>query len=344
MAIKRAEQERTELMQLRNGPIKTKPSTLLRRMFREGPLPLMGVWGATAHHAQLAEATGFQFFGISGSDTSTQLLGLPDAGLLTLTELVESTHRICQAVAIPVIVDCDTGFGNAVAVHRTVSEVMRAGAACLFIEDQVAPKRCAFVKGKALISVEEAAGKLRAACAVRDQLDPDFVIMARTDARGAADGGMDEVLRRCRAYQETGVDILYVSALQSRDEIRILRREFPDALLELMPMPIDPPISTKEAQEFGLCTCGVHIARVGAILMHDFLLEYRRRGEDAYNEFAARTRDHPLGGFGLFDLTGFPKLMELEQRYLPAETMARYEQSIGTYDPRVGRVGKTEAK
>src|SRR5690606_33151580 len=129
-----------------------------------GPWPLVGVWGATAQHAQLAEVTGFGHFGISGSATSTHLFGLPDAGLVTLSELAENVRRICQAVSIPVLVDCDTGFGNAINTVRTVSEVIRAGAAGLFIEDQVAPKRCGFVKGKELIPLEEAVGKYRAAC------------------------------------------------------------------------------------------------------------------------------------------------------------------------------------
>ena len=174
-------------MRLRDTTVTGKASTVFRRLLEKGPLPVAGIWGGTAHHAQLAEATGFAFFGISGSNTSTQLLGLPDAGLITLTELVENTRRICQAVSIPVVVDCDTGFGNAINVCRTVDEIIRAGAASLFIEDQVAPKRCGFVKGKELVSLEEAVGKYRAACDVRDRLDPDFVIMARTDALYAHD-------------------------------------------------------------------------------------------------------------------------------------------------------------
>jgi 2-methylisocitrate lyase-like PEP mutase family enzyme len=320
-------------MRLR-GPARTNPGATLRQLFREGPLPLVGVWGATAHHAQLAEDVGFKFFGLSGSDLSTQILGLPDAGLLTMTELVEATRQICNAVSLPVVVDCDTGFGNAISVQRTVGEVIRAGAACLFIEDQVAPKRCGFVKGKMLISVEEAAGKIRAACAVRDEIDPEFMIMARTDARGAVGGSMEEVLVRGKAYLDAGADILYASALQSREDVRRLREAFPDALLELMPLAIDPPLSTKEVEDFRICTCGVHIARVGAILMHDFLLQYREQGEDAFNAFSAKHRNHRLGKLGLLDLTGFPKILELEQKFLPAETMARYDQSIGIYDPR----------
>jgi 2-methylisocitrate lyase-like PEP mutase family enzyme len=324
----------------RESGTKIKPSSALRRLFKEGPLPLVGVWGATAHHAQLAENAGFKFFGLSGSDVSTQLLGLPDAGFLTLTELVNATRWVCGATSLPVVVDCDTGFGNAITVHRTTEEVILAGAACLFIEDQEAPKRCGFVKGKMLISVEEAAGKLRAACSVRDRLDPDFMIMARTDARGAVGGGMDEVIRRGKAYLEAGADIFYASALQNREELNALRTAFPDALLEVMPLATKPPLSQKEAEELRVATCGVHIGRIGAVLMHDFLREYAARGEDAVNDFANKHQGHPLNGLGLLDLTGFPHLLELEEKYLPAEMMEKYEQSIGVYDPRAGQKGR----
>jgi 2-methylisocitrate lyase-like PEP mutase family enzyme len=169
------------------------------------------------------------------------------------------------------------------------------------------------------------------------------VIMARTDARGAVGGGMEEVLRRGRAYLDAGADVLYVEALQSRDEIRAVRAAFPDALLKVTPYAIDPPITSREVRDFRLCTAGIHITKIGAIAMYDFLVEYRTRGDDVFNEFAARNKSHPLGGFGIFDMTGFPRLLEMEQRYLPAETMARYEQSIGVYDPRVGHMGRVKS-
>jgi len=326
-------------MRLRDNKITGKPSTHLKHLLRKGPLPVVGIWGGTAHHAQLAEATGFAYFGISGSNTSSHLLGLPDSGFITMSELVENTRRICQAVSIPVVVDCDTGFGNAINTIRTVNEVIRAGAASLFIEDQVAPKRCGFVKGKELITIEEAVGKYRAACDVRDDLDPDFVIQARTDARGAVGGGMDEVMRRCEAYLKAGVDLIYVEALQSREEIRAVREAFPDALLKVTPYAINPPVTTEEMKELGVCTVGVHITKIGAVLMYDFLKDYATRGSDAYNEFAETYKNHPLGGFGVFDLTGFPKVSELEEKYLSPEKLARYDQSLGVYDPRVGHAG-----
>ncbi|MQU72447.1 isocitrate lyase/PEP mutase family protein [Sinorhizobium meliloti] len=321
-------------MRLRESVTTEKPSAFFRRSLNEGIFPLAGVWGATAHHAQLAEAAGFTHFGISGSSSSMHLLGLPDAGLITATEIIENARRICQAVSIPVIVDCDTGFGNAMNVIRTVDAVIRTGAASMFIEDQVSPKRCGFVKGKELIPLDEAVGKFRAACDVRDQMDRDFVVQARTDARGAVGGGMDEVLRRGEAYLNAGVDVLYVEALQSREEIRTLREAFPEAWLKVTTQALQPPLSTKEFEEFRLCTVGVHITTAGAIAMFDHLRDYRERGIDAQNDHVARFRGHPLAGFGTFDLVGFPKISELESRYLSEDTLNRYEQSMGLYDPR----------
>jgi 2-methylisocitrate lyase-like PEP mutase family enzyme len=309
------------------------PGAHLRELLTaERPLPT--IWGGTAHHAQLAEAVGFKAFGLSGSNTSTQLLGLPDAGLLTMTELVDNVRRVCNATRLPVIVDCDTGFGNAVNVVRTVDEVVRAGAAALFLEDQVSPKRCGFVKGKEVIALDEAVGKFRAACEHRDELDPSFVIIGRTDVRGAAGGSLDAVVERGKAYLEAGIDIFYAEALQTREEIRYVRAALPDCLLMVIPYSMKPPLSRQEIADLGLCLASVHIARIGATAMYDFLIDYRERGEDAWNQFSTEKEQHPLGGFGIFDLTGFPEILDLERRYLPKERLDRYDDSIGVYDPR----------
>ena len=145
---------------------------------------------------------------------------------------------------------------------------------------------------------------------------------------------MQEMMRRGHAYRKAGADILYFEALQSRDEIRAVRKEFPDAYLEITPWAVSPPIASREFVDLGITFTSVHVGRIGAIAMYDFMKQYRERGEDAYNDVVARTRDHPLGGFRIFDLTGFPKLLEIEKEFLPADTMAKYENSLGTYDPR----------
>jgi 2-methylisocitrate lyase-like PEP mutase family enzyme len=317
-----------------------KRSSLLRTLLREDQ-SLLCVDVGTAHQAQLAQKVGFKMIGLSGSDTSTDVFGLPDAGFVTLTELVQNVERVCRAVELPVMVDCDTGFGNAINVRRTVDSVIRAGAAGLFIEDQVAPKRCGFVKGKQVIPIEEAVGKYRAALDVRNELDPDFIIMARTDARGAVGGSLAEAIRRGRAYLEAGVDILYVEALQSREEIRemraALREQLKDRWFRVTTKMIQPAVTEKEMRELQLALPICHISQIGSIAMYDFLLTLKEGGLDVYYDFIAKTKHHPVGGMGgVYELAGFPQVVAWEQKYLAPETLERYEQSLGMYDPRVG--------
>ncbi len=319
-----------------------KKSTILRELFKNDKL-VTAIWVATAHQAQLAEKTGFKAVGISGANVSMQILGLPDAGFMTLTELVENAERVCQSVNIPVIVDCDTGFGNAINVRRTVQSIIRAGAAGLFIEDQLAPKRCGHVKGKELIPLEEAVGKYRAALDVRDEMDPDFIIMARTDGRGAVGGSLEEAIRRGRAYLEAGVDILYVEALQSLDEIKAVRKAMGDSLLMVTTQHVPMPKTEQGLIDLGLCMSGFQLAQVGSVAMYDMLMEFKERGMAAISDFRRKTADHPMGGFGTFDLAGFPKVVEWEKKYLPAEKLEAYESSIGVYDPRVGHKGSSKS-
>jgi 2-methylisocitrate lyase-like PEP mutase family enzyme len=319
-----------------------KMSTTLRELFKTDKL-VTAIWVGTAHQAQLAEKTGFKAVGLSGANVSMQILGLPDAGFMTLTELVENAERVCQSVNIPVIVDCDTGFGNALNVRRTVQSIIRAGAAGLFIEDQLAPKRCGHVKGKELIPLEEAVGKYRAALDVRNEMDPDFIIMARTDGRGAVGGSLEEAIRRGRAYLEAGVDILYVEALQSLDEIKEVRKSIGDSLLMVTTQHVQMPRTEQGLLELGLCMSGFQLAQVESVAMYDILMEYKKRGMAAISDFRRKTADHPMGGFGTFDLAGFPKVVEWEKKYLPAEKLEAYEESIGVYDPRVGHKGRSEA-
>jgi 2-methylisocitrate lyase-like PEP mutase family enzyme len=315
----------------------------LRTLLGSGEVIIMIAVG-TAHQARLAEKTGFEAVSISGSSTSEEVFGLPDAGFITMTELVENVDRICRAVSLPVMVDCDTGFGNAINVRRTVESVIRAGAAGLFIEDQVAPKRCGFIKGKEVIPLDEAVGKLRAAVDARDELDPDVVIMARTDARGAVGGSLEEAIRRAKAYREAGVDMLYVEALRSRDEIKQVRSALGDCWLKITESAINPPLTFKEMKELGLCSVSCHVNQSGSIAMYDFLMEVKKQGMGAYTEFRRRIQDHPLGGPGFFgpltglvDLAGFPKVSEWEKKYLSPEQLEKYEHSLGTYDPRSGK-------
>ena len=128
-----------------------------------------------------------------------------------------------------------------------------------------------------------------------------------------------------------GVDVFYAEALPNHDEIREVREAFRDVPLVIT---IRPPLTQTQAREMGVCTTFLHIARVGAVAMWDLLVDQQQRGSIAWHEFLAKTEHHPLGGFGLFDLTGFPELIELEKKYLPKEKLERYNSSLGLYDPR----------
>jgi len=312
-----------------------KKSSVLRELINRKEIlfrPLV----ATAVQAKIAEAAGFEAVGISGSDSTSEIFGLPDAGLITMTEMAQNVQRICNAVSIPVMADCDTGFGNAINVRRTVETVIQAGGAGLFIEDQVAPKRCGFVKGKELISVEEAVGKYRAAVDVRNQLDEDFIIMARTDGRTAVGGSLEEAIRRAKAYrEEANVDVIYVEALQSREEVKQVRAAI-DGPLACSIMAIEPKPTLQELQELGMCmTLGVDLAKVGWVAVWDMLFAMKQHGLASWIEWGEKNKDHPLVGIkGIFDLTGFPKVREWEELYLPKEQLAKYEKSQGLYEPR----------
>jgi 2-methylisocitrate lyase-like PEP mutase family enzyme len=330
-------------MRLRPRVVDGRTSTELRRQLREEQRPLISIGGATPHHAQLAEATGFKLFGLSGSQASAHILGLPDAGLMTMSEVVDNARRICRAVSIPVVADCETGFGNVLNATRAVSELIDAGVAGLFIEDQVFPKRCGFTKGLQIVPAQEAVGKLRAAIAVRDELDPDVVILARTDSRAAVGGGVDEVLRRCEAYLAAGVDMLMITALQSREEIRSVREAFPDALIKLN-ISIDPPLMESEFRDFRISIYDISISKIAQMMMFDFLTRLRRDGIAAFNDFTQSHKGHPIGMFGFLELTGFPKLLDIERAFLDAGALAKYAESIGLYDPRADKAPSAPAK
>ncbi|EFL49457.1 isocitrate lyase and phosphorylmutase [Solidesulfovibrio fructosivorans JJ]] len=172
-----------------------------------------------AHDALSALAiaqAGFSAMSVAGYGSAGSLLGLPDIGLLTATEMLTHYAHIVSRVDVPVMVDIDTGFGDVNNVIRTVREVEQLGAAALFIEDQTYPKRCGHMAGKSVVPVEEYLPKLKAALWARR--DPDFVIMARTDA--AAVYGIDEAIRRARLYAETGADMVFVEAVTTVEDMR----------------------------------------------------------------------------------------------------------------------------
>ena len=184
-----------------------------------------GVYDALG--ARIVEAAGFPAVYMTGFGSSAGLLGRPDVGLLTGSEMVENARRIVQAVRLPVIADADTGYGNPLNTMRTVELYESAGVAAIHIEDQVAPKKCGHMDGKQVIPAGERAPKLRAAR--RARRDPDFMLIARTDARAVL--GLGEALRRGRLYAEAGADMLFIEAPESEAECEAVGRAFPDVPL-----------------------------------------------------------------------------------------------------------------
>jgi 2-methylisocitrate lyase-like PEP mutase family enzyme len=168
--------------------------------------------------AKVIADLGFQAIYVTGAGVTNMWFGMPDQGFMGLHEIADHTARIRDAVDVPLIVDADTGFGNALNVVHTVRTLERAGADCIQLEDQVAPKRCGHFSGKEVISTEEAVSKIKAAVDARR--DPDFLIMARTDA--AATHGFEAAVERAQKFAEAGADILFVEAVTQAEEVRTL--------------------------------------------------------------------------------------------------------------------------
>ncbi|WP_431101559.1 isocitrate lyase/PEP mutase family protein [Roseateles noduli] len=198
--------------------------------------------------AKVIEDLGFEAIYVTGAGVTNMWFGLPDQGFMGLSEIADHTARIRDAVNLPLIVDADTGFGNALNVRHTVRVLERAGADCIQLEDQVAPKRCGHFTGKEVISTEEAVSKIKAAVDARR--DPDFLIMARTDA--CATQGFEAAIERAQRFAEAGADILFVEAVTKAEEIRALPQRLSTPQLMNMVIGGKTPITdASELQQMG---------------------------------------------------------------------------------------------
>ena len=196
-------------------------SRVQRILDERGALVFPGVYDTLS--AKIAERVGFPLAFISGYAVSATLIGEPDMGLLTQTEIIDRARHICRAVAMPIIVDADTGYGDALNVVRTVGELIDAGAAGCFLEDQMWPKKCGHMRGKRVIDRDDYIQKIRAAAETKGERD--FFIVARTDALAAV--GLDEAIARVEAARAAGADATFVEAPNSLDELREIGRRAP---------------------------------------------------------------------------------------------------------------------
>ncbi len=291
---------------LGNGRV---PRARLRELLSAGP-PLMAPGAYDALSARLIEQAGFSAVYMTGFGTTASLIGRPDVGLLSGTEMVENARRIVAAVDVPVIADADTGYGNAINVVRTVQLYEQAGVAGIQLEDQVTPKKCGHMSGKQLIDADEMVGKLRAAVDARR--DPDLLIIARTDA--VAVTGTDDAIVRARAFADAGADLLFVEAPTSEADIERVATE----LRGVAPLVFNwaeggrtPPLSLERIGQLGF---SLVIYPIGALLaatagIRSLLATLERDGVptaalDAVPTFAEFT-----------DLIGLPEVQELEQRF-----------------------------
>ncbi len=203
---------------------RTRPGRL-RELIAKGTVMIPGVPNAAI--ARQVERAGFDAVYISGAGLANSTAGVPDIGLLTSTEVTQLAGYIANAVKIPAIVDADTGFGGAENVARTIREFERTGLAGCHIEDQEFPKRCGHLAGKEIVDVDEMIAKIKAA--LRARRDPEFLIIARTDARAVED--FDSTVKRARSYVEAGADGIFPEALQSAEEFKAFAREIKAPLL-----------------------------------------------------------------------------------------------------------------
>ena len=285
------------------------PRARLRELL-SGPGPVVAPGAYDALSARLVEQAGFGAVYMTGFGSTASLIGRPDVGLLTGTEMIDNARRIVAAVDVPVIADADTGYGNAVSVIRTVQGYEQAGVAGIHLEDQVMPKKCGHMSGKSVIGLDEMLGKIRAAVAARR--DPDLVLIARTDA--AAVEGLEAAIARGRAYAEAGADLLFVEAPTSEDDIARVAAE----LHGVAPLVFNwaeggrtPPLSLDRIAELGfslvLFPIGTLLAATAGI--RALLAALRADGTPAAALAGLPTFD------GFTDLIGLPEIRDLEKRF-----------------------------
>jgi methylisocitrate lyase len=260
--------------------------------------------------ARLIEANGFDAVYVTGAGTVNSRLGIPDNSLGSMTELLETARCIVDAVSIPVFCDIDTGFGNAVNVVRTIRLYERAGVAGVHLEDQVMPKRCGHLEGKGIVPVSEMVGKIRAAAEART--DPDFVIIARTDA--AAVEGVDAAVERARAYVEAGADVIFSEALTTEEEFAQFAAADVGAplLANMTEFGKTPYLTTKRFEELGFAVVIFPMAAFRSMLkgIDDTLKEIRATGTQVARLDAMKTRAE------LYELVDYPAYDELERRFV----------------------------
>jgi carboxyvinyl-carboxyphosphonate phosphorylmutase len=283
-----------------------KPTTRFRqRLAQPGLIVAPGAYDGLS--AKLIEQTGFDVVYATGGGISRSC-GYPDIGLLTMTEVLMYLRWIVEATSLPVIGDCDTGYGNALNAMRAVREFERTGVAAFHLEDQITPKRCGHYEGKEVVSCEEMCKKLEAALEART--DPDLVIIARTDVR--ATHGLDEAIRRGQTYAKVGADMIFVEAPRDRDELQRIADEIDRPLVANMVKGGKTPLLSAaelEALGYKLAIFASDVQRAAIYGMREVLKVLQRDGTPAV---FTQTIDFPERDA----IIGIAEMQRLEERFL----------------------------
>lgn len=262
--------------------------------------------------AKIIAKTGFKAVYFTGYGQAASHLGSPDVGLLTMTEMVARVRSFVSAVDVPVIADGDTGFGNVVNVMRTVREYEAAGAAAIQLEDQVAPKKCGHMTGRQVVPMEEMVGKIKAAVDARE--DKDFVIIARTDSRTTM--GIEEAIRRGKAYEEAGADVLFIESPENVEEMKLITSSFKVPVLANMVeggRTPNLPVNELQALGYDLVIFPTASTYVTTRAMLDLMNDLKKSGTTA----GMVDKMVPFAQFN--DLIGLPAIRETENKYLPPQ-------------------------
>ena len=270
------------------------------------PLVIPGVYDALG--AKIAQKVGFDAMFQTGYGTSATLFGMPDYGFIGASETVDNARRICRAVTVPVIVDSDTGYGNALSVWKLVKELESAGASGIFLEDQKWPKRCGHMQGKEVVSQEEYTEKLSAAIDARE--NKDFIIVARTDAR--ATEGLDEAIERGKQNKKTGADAVFVEAPRSIDEMKKIGKEINSPLVANMIEGGATPLSSAETLSkmgFNIILYPLSVLYANTFATMNILTELKNTGNTAKYK-------QKVVNFDQFnELVELPKFRKMEEKY-----------------------------
>jgi len=286
-----------------------KKTTMLRNLLKtKETIIVPGTYNALI--AKLIEKKGYQAIYCTGGGISTSVYGLPDIGLVTLTEMIYIVKQISDSVKIPIISDADTGYGDAINVSRTIKEFEKIGISGVHLEDQMFPKKCGHVKGKKLISTEEMVGKIKAA--VEARTDPDFVIIARTDSRAIE--GITGAIKRSNEYIKAGADIIFPEALKTKEEFAQFANNFSGfpLLANMTEFGQTPYLTVEEFKQIGykIVIFPASTMRIAMKSISNFLEALKREGTQKDWLERMQTRKE------LYELVNYSNYVDKQNKYL----------------------------